>query len=173
MTATEFIHDVGDQIMANVGLDIDPVPITAWLVLFLTIIAVVTAIVAAVKKINDRFEQRIGLLIEERTHPIQPDANGGFSLSDANKKLDAMKDRVDEMDDRYSKMFDDVAAQRKEWRKTYVNDQQRTHKERASIFKAIRKMIRLTPDEQADAWDDIIEQVGNGTITTEYPEEKE
>lgn len=173
MSAADFIHEVGDQIMANVGVDIDPVPITAWLVLFLTIVAVVSAIIAAVKRINNSFEKRIATLIEERTHPIQPFVNGGLSLSDANVKLDAIKTSVEELDARYTERFDKVAAERKEWRKRYIQDQSRSSKERAAIFSIIKRLIGMNPKEQAEEWNKATESLHNGTLADDYPTERD
>lgn len=171
MASGDFVHEVGDQIMASLGFDVDPVPITAWLVLFLTIVAVVGAIVAAVKRINDAFEKRIAALIEERTHPIQPLVNGGMSLSDANKKLDALADAVTELDERYTIRFDKVADERREWRKRYIQDQNRSSRERSAIFGIIKRLIGMTPKQQAEEWTKATESLHNGTLADDYPTE--
>ena len=173
MSAADFIHEVGDQIMANVGVDIDPVPITAWLVLFLTIVAVVSAIIAAVKRINDSFEKRIATLIEERTHPIQPFVNGGLSLSDANVKLDAIKTSVEELDARYTERFDKVADERREWRRRYIQDQTRSSKERAAIFSIIKRLIGMPVKQQAEEWEKATESLHNGTLADDYNKDGE
>lgn len=169
--AGDFIYAVGDQIMANVGVDIDPVPITAWLALLLTVIAVVGAIIAAVKRINDAFEKRMSTLIEERTHPIQPLVNGGMSLSDANKKLDALADAVTELDERYTIHFDKVADERREWHKRYIQDQNRSSRERSAIFGIIKRLIGMTPKQQAEEWTKATESLHNGTLADDYPME--
>jgi len=173
MSAADFIHEVGDQIMANVGVDIDPVPITAWLVLFLTIVAVVSAIIAAVKRLNDSFEKRIATLIEERTHPIQPFVNGGLSLSDANVKLDAIKTSVEELDARYTERFDKAADERRERHRRYIQDQTRSSKERAAIFSIIKRLIGMPVKQQAEEWEKATESLHNGTLADDYPTERD
>ena len=62
--------------------------------------AVVVAVFAFVKRWRHRkerlqleSEQRIMDALEKRTRPIQPDANGGKSLSDLHIKVDKLMDR--------------------------------------------------------------------------------
>lgn len=73
----------------------DPVSIQMWFNLFLAFAASVTVIVGLLRWLNRKFEQRIIAEIREATYQIQPTANGGRSLADLHKKVDAMRDDVD------------------------------------------------------------------------------
>ena len=72
----------------------DPVSIQMWFNLFLAFAASVTVIVGLLRWLNRKFEQRIITEIREATYQIQPTANGGRSLADVHKKLDALCDDV-------------------------------------------------------------------------------
>lgn len=47
--------------------------------------------------------------IEQRTYPIQPNANGGKSLPDANDKLDVIEDKIDTLHGRITDLARDVS----------------------------------------------------------------
>lgn len=46
--------------------------------------------------------------VEESTKPIQKDSNGGFSLADANKKLNNLDKRLDTLEEDRNKRLDTV-----------------------------------------------------------------
>lgn len=142
-------------------MDIDPQPITNWLLLILAVGGVVSLIVGAVVRINRNFERRVSALIKETTKPIQPAANGGLSLADLHRK-------VDRIESRYSKIIEEQAEQREVWHIKYVQDQDRIRKEWMAVFLAIKRMIHLPTSEQAAMWDDITEAYINGTIAEQY-----
>lgn len=144
----------------------DPSPLTAWFAMIATFLAAAGGIVAAVKKINDNFEDRVTMLVREVTIPIQPGSNGGESLSDLHLK-------IDDLDSRYTKIFDAVANERHDWNQRYLDDRELTKKERAAIFIAIRSMIHKNPREQVAMWDDIVDAVANGTIVDKYPDARQ
>ena len=59
------------------------------------VLAFLTALVGAVIAIGRYLILRpLTRLIDERTKPIQPETNGGKSLSDVHRKLDDMADRI-------------------------------------------------------------------------------
>lgn len=47
--------------------------------------------------------------IDERTRPIQKDANGGFSLPDAIRKLEKIDNKTDNINERITELATDVA----------------------------------------------------------------
>ena len=53
------------------------------------IFTIIAGLLGAATWLNKRVENRITRLIDERTRPIQPDANGGKSLADLHHKIDA------------------------------------------------------------------------------------
>jgi hypothetical protein len=66
-------------------------------VALLTIIgALLTTATWVNKRWNRALEERIRHALDVRTRPIQPDANGGKSLSDLHKKIDA-RSQVDDL----------------------------------------------------------------------------
>ncbi len=146
-------------------MDIDPQPITNWFALILAIGGTVTLLTGVVFKINRSFEKRVSNLIKETTKPIQPLTNGGLSLTDLHNK-------VDRIETRYSNVLDEQAEQREAWHARYLKDQERIRKEWTAVFVAIRKMIHLPAEEQADMWDDITEAYINGTIAEQFPDER-
>jgi len=144
----------------------DPSPLTAWFAMIATFLAAAGGIVAAVKKINDNFEDRVTALVREVTIPIQPGSNGGESLSDLHAK-------IDDLDGRYTSIFKSVTDERHDWHKRYLDDRELTKKERAAIFIAIRSMIHKNQSEQIALWDDIVDAVADGTIIEKYPDRRE
>jgi hypothetical protein len=154
-------------------MDIDPVPITAWLALFLAIsgvIATVASLFAWAARKRDRAaklqrEEMIDL-IKETTKPIQPTTNGGWSLSD-------LHDKVDRIERKYESAHEADAAARDLWHERYFDDQRRTRKEWTAVFIAIRKMIHLPPDAQLKMWDGITQSYIDGTIADKYPDERQ
>lgn len=91
-------------IIAAVDLT-DPTPVTNWLLFFLAVSGVITLIAsrlskAAKKRDLHRAEQdaereaELVKLIMEVTRPIQPEANGGLSLTDLHNKVDGLRTTV-------------------------------------------------------------------------------
>ncbi len=142
-------------------MDIDPEPITNWFLLILAIGGVVSLIVGAVIRVNRNFERRVSTLIKETTRPIQPASNGGLSLPDLHHK-------VDRIEQRYARIIEDQQEQREVWHLRYVKDQERIRNEWMAVFIAIKRMIHMPQNEQADAWDEITEAYINGTIADQY-----
>ena len=147
--------------MEILALDIDPNPVTAWVGLVVAVLTAGGLVIAAVKRINDNFERRVTALVKETTKPIQPNTNGGKSLSDLHAK-------VDRMDHRYLDMFEVVHQQRELWHERYIADQEKMRKEWTAVFMAIRKMIHLSPEEQSAMWDEITESYIDGSISEKY-----
>lgn len=56
---------------------------------------------------------------------------------------------------------------RRDWHERYLADQQRMRAEWSAVFKGIRSMITLPPEEQLSMWDDIAESYADGTILDE------
>jgi uncharacterized protein (DUF58 family) len=147
------------------AVDIDPQPITNWFLLVLAIAGVVSLIAGIVVKVNRGFEKRVTDLIMEKTRSIQPDANGGLSMTDLHGKLDRLETRMEENDDKHTR-------QREEWHERYLEDQRRIRREWTAVFIAIRQMITKPIEEQAEMWDGITEDYINGTIGDKYPDER-
>ena len=147
------------------AVDIDPQPITAWFALFIAIATTVSLIVAAVIRVNRNFEKRVSTLITEATKPIQPGTNGGLSMTDLHNK-------VDRFERRYEQLVEEQEKQRQLWHERYLADQSRIRLEWTSVFIAIRKMIHLPAEEQAQMWDEITEDYINGTLVEKFPDER-
>lgn len=145
------------------AVDIDPAPITAWFALFIAIATTVSLIVAAVIRVNRNFEKRVSTLIKETTRPIQPDSNGGLSMTDLHNK-------VDRFEHRYEQLVEEQEKQRQLWHERYLADQARIRMEWTAVFVAIRRMIHLPVAEQAEVWDQITEDYINGTLVKEHPD---
>lgn len=150
----------------------NPEPLTNWLLFFLAISGVITLVArwivkgakAREKHANEQREELVQL-IKETTKQIQPNANGGKSLSDLHAKVDEVKREYER-----AKEAEDV--QRKLWHERYLADQNRIRREWTAVFIAIRKMIHLPPEQQAAMWDSITEDYINGTIGDKYPDER-
>lgn len=153
-------------------MDIDPAPITAWFALFIAIGTTVSLITAALVWSNRRFEKRVTGLITETTKQIQPNSNGGKSLSDLHKKFDAMDEKVDRLERHYDHVLAVEEDARQLWHQRYLADQRRIKREWTAVFIAIRKMMHLPPDEQVQVWDDITDSYINGTIVDKHPDER-
>lgn len=67
-----------------------PDAVGAWLDLFLAVAAAVTVVVGVFRWFNRSLERKIVEEIREATRPIQPLTNGGLSLTDLHKKVDAV-----------------------------------------------------------------------------------
>jgi uncharacterized protein YoxC len=66
----------------------------AWFDLVLAVAAVVAVLLGVFRWANRAFEKRIVEEIREATYQIQPQANGGKSLSDLHEKFDRLADDV-------------------------------------------------------------------------------
>lgn len=72
--------------------------------LIIAIAAVVAIVVSVVKFLDRSLERKIVKEIREATTQIQPNANGGKSLSDLHKKVDALADAVCELKEGHMKL---------------------------------------------------------------------
>ena len=154
------------------AVDIDPEPITNWVLLFLAITGAITAVIslyakAARKRSRDAKAQRDEMieLIKTTTKQIQPEANGSLSLTDLHKK-------VDRIERRYEDNTEKEQAARELWHERYLEDQKRIRKEWTAVFIAIRKMIHLPPQDQIVVWDGITQSYIDGTITEKHYDER-
>lgn len=145
--------------------DFDPEPVTNWFLLVLAIGGVVSLIAGVVVKVNRGFEHRVSDLIKEATRPIQPESNGGLSMTDLHAK-------VDRFEGRYEKLMDEQEKQRQLWHERYLADQLKVRREWTAVFIAIRKMIHLPADQQAEMWDRITDGYINGTLIEQFPDER-
>lgn len=73
----------------------DPGAITNWLFLIALVSGGATAIYKVIKKVEQAM-----VIVEERTAPIQKDANGGSSLADANRRLEKIDSSVNRVHER-------------------------------------------------------------------------
>jgi hypothetical protein len=62
----------------------------AWLDLILAFGAVIVLVIGVHRWANKKLESRIVTTIKEATYQIQPNTNGGKSLSDLHKKVDSI-----------------------------------------------------------------------------------
>ena len=153
-------------------VDIDPQPITNWFALVLAIGGTVTFLTGVVVRVNKNFERRVTSLITETTKQIQPDSNGGKSLTDLHLKFDAMGDKVDRLERHYDTVIDTEEKARAIWHDRYLADQARIKREWTAVFVAIRKMMHLPVEEQIRVWDGITQSYIEGTLAEEYPDER-
>lgn len=72
---------------------------------FLTVAAVVTIIIGAMRYANKKLEQKIFEEIEQATKPINPNTNGGKSLADLHNKIDKLRDDFDWLLDKQLQMM--------------------------------------------------------------------
>jgi len=154
------------------SVDIDPEPITNWILLFLAVTGAVTAVIslyakAARKRSRDAKAQREEMieLIKQTTKSIQPNANGGMSLPDLHTK-------VDRLERKYEDNIEKEHAARELWHERYLEDQRRIRKEWTAVFIAIRKMIHLPTEDQLVIWDGITQSYIDGTITQKHSDER-
>lgn len=68
----------------------DPTPVTNWLLLALAIGGLISMLYGIIVKANRAQERRIQRMIDVATRPIQPEANGGYSMSDLHTKVDEL-----------------------------------------------------------------------------------
>jgi cellulose biosynthesis protein BcsQ len=162
------------------AIDLDPEPITNWLLLLLAISGVITvSITWGVKVLRKREQMRkerqeeLIALIKETTKPIQADANGSWSLPDLHKKFDKMETTIKKIEDRYNAVIEQEELQRVQWHARYLEDQKFHHGKLASVFVAIRKLLHIQDiEEQVREWDTITEAYLDGTIIEKYPDER-
>jgi len=81
----------------------------AWLDLVLAAGAVVVLVIGVHRWANRKLEQRIVATIREATYQIQPGTNGGKSLSDLHKKIDALCEDVAVLRTAVVKLENDVS----------------------------------------------------------------
>lgn len=72
--------------------------------LIIAIAAVIAIVVSTVKFLDRSLEKKIIKEIREATTQIQPNANGGKSLTDLHKKVDALADAVCELKNGHEKL---------------------------------------------------------------------
>lgn len=66
----------------------------AWFDLVLAVVAVLAVVLGVLRWANRAFEKRIVEEIRAATYQIQPNSNGGKSLSDLHMKVDQLADDV-------------------------------------------------------------------------------
>lgn len=66
----------------------------AWFDLVLAVLAVLAVVLGVLRWANRAFEKRIVEEIRAATYQIQPNSNGGKSLSDLHMKVDQLADDV-------------------------------------------------------------------------------
>lgn len=66
----------------------------AWFDLVLAVVAVLAVVLGVLRWANRAFEKRIVEEIRAATYQIQPNSNGGKSLSDLHLKVDTLTDDV-------------------------------------------------------------------------------
>lgn len=66
----------------------------AWFDLVLAVLAVLAVLLGVLRWVNKAFEKRIVEEIRSATYQIQPNSNGGKSLSDLHMKVDQLSDDV-------------------------------------------------------------------------------
>jgi hypothetical protein len=66
----------------------------AWFDLVLAVVAVLAVVLGVLRWANRAFEKRIVEEIRAATYQIQPNSNGGKSLSDLHMKVDTLTDDV-------------------------------------------------------------------------------
>lgn len=86
-----------------------------WLDLVLAVGAIVVMLAGLYRWANRSLERRIVAEIKEATYQIQPNSNGGKSLADLHKKIDALvtdvellKSAVLRLEDEVEGLMDDV-----------------------------------------------------------------
>lgn len=154
------------------AVDIDPQPITDWLLLFLAITGVITAVISlyaraarARSRVAKAQREEMIQLIKDTTLPLQSFANGGLSLPDLHAKMDRLERRYEDNTEREH-------AAREIWHDKYLDDQRRIRKEWTAVFIAIRKMIHLPPADQIKVWDGITQAYIDGTIAEKTFDER-
>lgn len=76
--------------------------------------AIVAIVISIVRFLNRSLERKIVQEIKEATTQIQPNANGGQSLNDLHKKIDALADAVCELKENQVQIEEDVRRVEKE-----------------------------------------------------------
>ena len=79
--------------------------------------AVVAIVVSTVKFLDRSLEKKIVKEIREATTQIQPNANGGKSLSDLHKKVDALADAVCDLKENQIKLENELRKVEEEMEK--------------------------------------------------------
>jgi len=147
------------------AMEFDPGPLTSWITLVSVILGTSILIAGIGARINKRVENRLKKLIIEQSVQIQPGVNGGSSLTDLHNKVDELKtDFKDSMGD--------VDIRHQQWQERYLADQAGIKKDWISIFVALRRMFGKPDEEQAQIFDKITESYINGTISTDFPDER-
>ena len=84
--------------------------------------AVIVMLYGLLRFLNRSLESKIIREIKEATTQIQPNANGGKSLSDLHKKIDAMMDDICELKEGHARLEREIDKVEKELDEFHVDE---------------------------------------------------